>query len=85
MIHVNYLIIVGFFVCMHTETMAQMPSILQSLNYHQSGELTRFYGISLRKEGLTTVDNQGKYAWEVDTVQSLRISDIRYLLVHKAI
>jgi len=76
--HVNYLIIVGFFVCMHTETMAQMPSILQSLNYYQSGELTRFYGISLRKEGLTTVDNQGKYAWEVDTVQSLRISDIRY-------
>lgn len=61
-----------------TSLMAQTPAVLHSISYKQQGNLIPFYGISLRKEGLTTVDNQGKHAWEIDTVLSLKISDIRY-------
>lgn len=69
----------GFlFILLQTNLMAQTPSVLQSINYEQQGDLIPFYGISLRKEGLTTIDNQGKHAWEIDTVLSFRISDIRY-------
>ena len=66
------------FILMQTNLKAQTPAVLQSISYEQQGDLTPFYGISLRREGLTTTDNQGRHAWEIDTVLSLRISDIRY-------
>jgi hypothetical protein len=66
------------FILMQTNLKAQTPGVLQSISYEQQGDLIPFYGISLRREGLTTTDNQGRHAWEIDTVLSLRISDIRY-------
>ena len=66
------------FILMQTNLKAQTPVVLQSISYEQQGDLTPFYGISLRREGLITTDNQGRHAWEIDTVLSLRISDIRY-------
>jgi hypothetical protein len=75
---INFKICIVLLVLMQTNLKAQTPAVLQSISYKQQGDLTRFYGISLRREGLTTVDNQNKHAWEIDTVQSLRISDIRY-------
>ena len=74
----NFYLLIVLLHLIKTSLAAQIPIVLESINYEQTGDLTRFYGVSLRKEGLTTVDNQGKHAWEIDTVQSLKISNIRF-------
>ncbi len=56
----------------------QTPSVLQTINYETQGDLIRFYGISLTyNNALNALDNQDRHAWEVDTILSCRISDIR--------
>ena len=74
----NFYLLIVLLHLIKTSLAAQIPIVLESINYEQTGDLTRFYGVSLRKEGLTTVDNQGKHAWEIDKVQSLKISNIRF-------
>ena len=56
----------------------QTPEALRGLHFNTAGDLTRFYGVSLRKEGLDAVDSRGRHAWEMEALQSCRLSSVRY-------
>ena len=73
------LLILSLVILIHVfSTEGQIPSELKAITYNIQGDLKRFYGVSLRLEGLKTRDNSGRHAWEIDTLKSCRISSIRF-------
>jgi len=56
----------------------EVDAIFDSADLSETAHLMRYYGVSVRLEGLEATDSFGRHAWEIEDISFLAETDVRF-------